>query len=72
MFGVKLSKVAEKLFNDTRIKYKNIAKFTRFNARIKGTDDSAIMIFEFMHKLNEKYNLDLTISLHQKDVIFLR
>ena len=72
MFGVKLSRTAEHLFNLAKKKYGKVARFSRYNAKIKCTYDSSIKIFEFMHKLNAKYHLNLTISLHQGDVIFLR
>jgi len=71
MFGIKLSRTAEHLFNLTKKKYHKVAWFNRFSAKIMGTNDSGIKIFEFMHILNYKYNLHLTIS-HQNNVIYLR
>ncbi len=66
----RLSKTAEHLFNLTKKKYGKVAKFTRYNGRIKGTNYSSVKICEFMYLLNEKYNLNLTIT-HQKNVIYL-
>ena len=71
IFGVKLSRTAEHLFNLTKKKYHKVAWFNRFSAKIWGTNDSYIKIFEFMYRLKKKYHLDLTISLCQ-NVICLR
>ena len=72
MFGVKLSRTAEHLFKLAKKKYHKVARFTRFNASIKATDDFVMNIFGFMHILNEKFNLHLTITLEKGGVIYLR
>jgi hypothetical protein len=69
IFEIELSKTAEHLFNLAKKKYGKVARFSRFNASIKGT--SSVKICEFMYELNSKYNLNLTIT-HQNNVIYLR